>query len=313
MTARRARRGVGLRSRSVLVTTAALALVAGFVAGVWWAGRDAPPPTETPPTRAEPRPPARPVEQRPVVPDAPPPAAPAAPGPAPIRAAGGARVAIVIDDLGRSVADVENLAELGIPLSYGVLPFETRTAEVIDELNRRGAEVLCHLPMEPSNDADPGPGALTGDMSAGKLRRGTRSAVAATRGAVGVNNHMGSGLTANGRKMRPILEEVAALGLFFLDSRTSSETVGYSLALELGVPAAERQVFLDPDAEAETITLQFRRLLDLARRDGAAIGIGHPHPVTVEVLRRELPAALAAGYEFVPVSFLVNRTEGVLR
>jgi polysaccharide deacetylase 2 family uncharacterized protein YibQ len=241
------------------------------------------------------------------VPEEAPPRAPAAPAlPAP---PGGAAIALVIDDLGRSLDEVRDLAALDVPLTYAVLPFETRTGEVVAALAASRAEVLLHLPMEGRGGADPGPGALSASMSGDELAAGTRSALAAVPGAVGVNNHMGSVLTADGAAMRRVLAEIGGRGLYFLDSRTSAESVAFRTARELGVPAAERHVFLDPDPDPEAIRGQFRRLLALAAERGTAIAIGHPYPSTRAVLAEELPAALAIGYRFVPLSDLVAAAE----
>ena len=188
----------------------------------------------------------------------------------------GARVALVIDDLGRSVIQVEKLHQLGIPMSYAVLPFESKTSEVVEALKEHESEILCHLPMEPRNGANPGPGALTGNMSPGELAQATRSALVQIPQAAGVNNHMGSGLSTDPQAMRPILDVVAEQGLFYVDSRTSAESLGYRLALELGIPAAERQVFLDVVQEETMVRQQFRTLLETAQQRGAAIAIGHP-------------------------------------
>lgn len=226
---------------------------------------------------------------------------------APVR---GVRIALVIDDLGRSVDDLRPLAELGVPVTYAVLPFEEQTAEVIAELKGRKAEMLLHLPMEPKNGEDPGPGALRLGMSDEELRRLTVEALRAVPGVVGVNNHMGSGLSADGRSMHAVLGVLARRSLFFLDSRTSAESVGYRVARELGIPAAERQVFLDGDPRPEAIAAQFQRLLTMARTRGAAVAIGHPHPETLATLAAEVPKARELGYEFVPVSFLLDRPGG---
>jgi hypothetical protein len=194
-----------------------------------------------------------------------------------------------------------------VPLSYAVLPYEEKTAAVAAELRRRGAEILLHLPMQGQNGADPGPGALSTAMGDDELAAATRAALAAVPGAAGVNNHMGSVFTADERSMRAVLGVVAAQGLFFVDSRTSAASVAYRLAAALDVPAAERQVFLDPDPRPAAIRHQFARLLNLARERGSAVAIGHPHPPTLDVLREELPRARALGYELVPVSYLLDR------
>jgi polysaccharide deacetylase 2 family uncharacterized protein YibQ len=219
---------------------------------------------------------------------------------------GPARVALVIDDLGRSLEELDSLHRLGVPITYAVLPFESQTPEVVAALRRRHEEILCHLPMEPRRGGDPGPGALRAGMSQEQLRQSTLAAITAVPGAVGVNNHMGSGLSTDPASMASILGVLAPRGLFYLDSRTSAESVGYRVAASLGVPAAERQVFLDDDLHPEAIAAQFQRLLDLARSRGEAIAIGHPHPETLATLAAEVPRAQAAGFRFVQVSALLD-------
>ena len=232
------------------------------------------------------------------------------PAPRPPVADRPAYVALVIDDLGRRLEDVDALAGLGVELSYAVLPFEARTADVVARLRRDGAELLLHLPMEPDGAADPGPGALRRSMDEAELARLTRAALDAVPGAVGVNNHMGSALSEDDRAMRVILTQVGERDLFYLDSRTSARSVGFELARRNGIAAARRDVFLDGTLEEDAIRGQFHRLLEVAREGGAAVAIGHPHPETLAVLREEITRALALGYRFVPVSYVVERTGG---
>ena len=261
----------------------------------------APAPSSPPPT------PAPPVEPPPIYEEFPPEPTPAPTAVEPVPVApGAARVALVIDDLGRSLQDLDRLEAFGVPVSYAVLPFETLTAEVAAEISRRGHELLCHLPMEASTGANPGPGALLQGLPRRELAQRTRAALAAVPGAVGVNNHMGSSLTADAVALKPVLQVIKKRDLFFLDSRTSAESVGYREARRLGIPAAQRQVFLDGDPSPEAIRTQFHRLLAEARRSGAAIAIGHPYPSTLSILPGEIRQARDLGYEFVPVSYLLD-------
>jgi polysaccharide deacetylase 2 family uncharacterized protein YibQ len=221
-----------------------------------------------------------------------------------------ARVAVVIDDLGTSLDELRPLEGLGVPVTYAVLPYAEQTPQVVSELRGRKAEILLHLPMQPKNGENPGPGALLERMTDDELRQGTIAALKAVPGAVGVNNHMGSLLSSEEGPMNTVLEVIAERRLFFLDSRTSAGSVGYKVATQLGIPAAERQVFLDGDPSPEAIHTQFQRLLALARTHGAAIAIGHPHPTTLAMLTSEVPKAKAEGFEFVPVSYLLTRPGG---
>lgn len=216
------------------------------------------------------------------------------------------RIAIVIDDFGRSVQEVDAMNDLGIPVTFAVLPFEVRTGAVVDHLKKLDVEVILHLPMEPGNGKNPGLGALRASMTEDEIRKATRKAFRAVPIAAGVNNHMGSRLTAERAVMDVVMDEVAAQGVFFIDSRTSAESVAYQVALEKQIPSAERRVFLDTDPSEESILEQCHRLAQLAEKHGSAIAIGHPYDSTHSVLKTWL-AAEGRDFEFVPVSHLLDR------
>ena len=114
-------------------------------------------------------------------------------------------------------------------------------ADVVAALKERREEILLHLPMEPKNGEDPGPGALASAMGDEELRLHTVEALRAVDGAVGVNNHMGSALSADPRAMRAVLGVLARRKLFFLDSRTSAESmpIGTGAVRSMGVSARQ--------------------------------------------------------------------------
>lgn len=307
-------------SRSGTVRRWPLWLAAGLLAGLvfylwqseridgWIASLRSPAPVETADTDPPPQPPPpTPPDDRYDLPDVARQEPPAA-DKAVKRTTRAARIALVIDDLGRSVEDVDRIAALGVPITYAVLPFESSTNEVRERIAAGGHELICHLPMEPANGANPGPGALTSKMGRRQLAKATRRALEAVPGAVGVNNHMGSSLTADRRAMRAILKVIGNRGLYFLDSRTSADSVGFALAREMAIPSVERRVFLDGELTPEWVTGQFQRALEIARDDGAAVVIGHPHDVTLTTLEELIPEAAQAGYEFVEVSMLLERS-----
>lgn len=283
------------RSRTPLYVLAALlaAFAVGFLGGALWR-QPRPVPADVAAREATPRPAPAPRE----TPRVPPRATP--------RPAGG-RIALVIDDLGRRPSDLATIAALGVPVAHAVLPYEPHSAAMAAAAAAAGAEVLLHLPMEALDGEDPGPGALRLGMDDAALAAATRAALAAVPEAVGINNHMGSALSADRRAMAVVLGVARERGLFFLDSRTTAATVGFRLARELGVPAAERQVFLDDSLSAADIEAELERLRALALEEGSAIAIGHPHPVTFAQLAAEVPRAQAAGVRFVRLSELLAR------
>ena len=220
-------------------------------------------------------------------------------------------IAIVIDDAGVAQARTARAIELPAPLTIAFIPYSQNLKQQSRRARQNGHELLLHIPMEAdSNAVDPGPNALLTSLDGDEIMRRFRWALSRFDGYVGVNNHMGSKFMARADLVEPLLEEMNARGLMFLDSRTDSRTVGAALARGMDLPHASRQVFLDNDLDADTITGQLAELERVARRRGYAIAIGHPHDVTVDVLARWIPEARARGFDLVPVSAIVKLEYG---
>ena len=126
-------------------------------------------------------------------------------------------------------------------------------------------------------------------------------------GFVGVNNHMGSLFTENRSYMTSVLSELRRRGLFFMDSRTSPETVGIRLAQDLGMRWSARDVFLDNIRDADAIRRQLEEVERIALRNGRAIAIGHPYGETVDVLREWIASLPAKGLQLVTASSIVRQ------
>jgi hypothetical protein len=221
-------------------------------------------------------------------------------------------VAIVFDDAGGSLADVEAVIGIGRPVALAVLPGLAYSEEVARRARSAGLEVLLHLPVEAHDDAKAlGPGGVTVAMSDAEIQAAVRAGLTSVPGAVGVNNHMGSKGTADRRVVRAILEVVRDRHLFFLDSRTTVDTVVEPVAAELGVPVARRLVFLDNDEDETAIREQVRRLIAVARQRGAAIAIGHAQRLTPRVVAAMVGEIEGAGVAIVPVSTLMQTGRAV--
>ncbi|MFI5142405.1 MAG: divergent polysaccharide deacetylase family protein [Thermoanaerobaculales bacterium] len=202
-----------------------------------------------------------------------------------------ARLAIVLDDAGESLEIVQEVAKLPASVAVAVLPNATHSAEVARALSSLGREVLLHMPMEPvaNHGTGPGPGAVEVGLTEDAVRERLDSALATVAVAKGVNNHMGSRATADAATMRAVMIELHRRGLYFLDSRTTADTVAESEARANGVPALHRDIFLDVVGEPDAVQQALTQAMARAREKGSALAIGHVHPVTLAVLARELP------------------------
>jgi uncharacterized protein len=218
----------------------------------------------------------------------------------------GPRLAIIIDDLGYDTAAADTLLSLPYPLTVSVLPHLIHSADVAEEAHRRGYEVLLHLPME-SNAGE--------KSEAIELRRGASAADAerllagmldTVPHAAGVNNHQGSLATADAALMNALMPALRERDFFFIDSRTTAQTVAIQAAGRASVPSASRNVFLDDTETLDYVKQQLALAVRDAQKNGSAIAIGHPHAVTLRALGEMLPQIEGRGVTLVFASELVR-------
>ncbi|MGD2118418.1 MAG: divergent polysaccharide deacetylase family protein [Chromatiales bacterium] len=198
-------------------------------------------------------------------------------------------ISLIIDDLGNDAQVAEQALQLPGPIAYAILPGTPYDQVIALRARDLGKQVMLHIPMEAEHDKPLGPKALTSNMSEVDFKAVLQDALATVPNVAGLNNHMGSLLTQNADAMRWVMQVLKQQQLFFVDSRTSAHTVAESIANETGVRAMRRDVFLDHSREPKDIARQYRRLLQLAQRQGWATGIAHPYPETIEFLKFALP------------------------
>lgn len=212
------------------------------------------------------------------------------------------KVALIMDDMGYSLEAIETLKSLELPVTVSILPHSPYARETAEIARSSHLEVILHLPLEPINNSqevyDDG-GLILADMEEQEIIKLLNENFELVPFVTGMNNHMGSKITADNRLMTIILRSVLERNLFFIDSRTTSNSVAYNLAQKMGIPSAKRDVFLDGERNEDYINRKLQELFHRARRTGVAVGICHPHPETLKVLKNSFH--LVKEYKLQPV------------
>jgi polysaccharide deacetylase 2 family uncharacterized protein YibQ len=259
-----------------------------------------------PPEEAAVKPEAAPAETEPKAEPAPASKEPAAKAGKRIRG----YVALIVDDMGNSLEALDELLSLKEPLTVSVLPYSQYAQDTARIAHENNLEVLLHLPLESLNNNDATAdteGMILASMSPGEILQAFETSFARVPFADGVNNHMGSKFTADESLMRALLAPLKDKGLLFVDSRTTAKTVALDEALKMGIPAVKRDVFLDADADRSRIRGRLIELFRAAQKRGKAVGICHPFPETLQVLKSSFRLFENYGLEVVPVSMLVRK------
>lgn len=216
-------------------------------------------------------------------------------------------VAIIIDDLGYDKKIAKKLSNLDALLTFSILPHSPFQKSIARLSRDKGFGIMLHLPMEPLEypGVNPGPGTLLTSMTPDQLVRQLEKNLDAVPFIKGVNNHMGSKMTAESSQIYQIFSILKNRKLFFIDSRTTAESLCKPSARLFQIPFSQRDVFIDHLVEAQFIRKQLKELVRIAQENGYAVGIGHPHVLTYQVLHEMLPD-LQKKVELVPASEIVH-------
>jgi uncharacterized protein len=219
------------------------------------------------------------------------------------------QLAIVIDDFGNNMKGTEEMLDLPVPITVAIMPFLSSTEQDAKLAHEKGHEVIVHLPMEPKKGKKSwlGPGAITTDLSDEEVRKKVEEAIANVPHAVGMNHHMGSKVTEDERVMRIILEVCREKGLYYLDSKTTGNSVIPKIAKELSLPYLENSMFFDHVYTSRHVNKQASRLVKQLESHDKFIAIGHvgvTGDMVASALRSYIPQYQKQA-ELVPLSALV--------
>ncbi|MED5317217.1 MAG: divergent polysaccharide deacetylase family protein [Candidatus Neomarinimicrobiota bacterium] len=221
---------------------------------------------------------------------------------APIRVKG--KIGLIIDDFGYRNDEISvGFLHLGVNLTCAVIPGHAYSSSFGEKAVSRGHEVIVHMPMENvGENRGEEKFVLRVDMKPDAVKNRVYDALDQIPEAIGMNNHQGSQATADPGVMNSVAAVLKERNKFFIDSRTTPETVAESIMNNWKVPSARRNVFLDNDHDEEKIKRQLLSLVEIAERDGSAIGIGHVKQNTLNVLRKQIPELKRKGFKFEFVS-----------
>ncbi|QLF93289.1 divergent polysaccharide deacetylase family protein [Pseudomonas sp. ABC1] len=211
------------------------------------------------------------------------------------------RLTLVIDDLGQHPQRDQRVLALPGPVVLAIMPDTPHAASLARQAEAAGKTVILHLPMAPAG----GPYAWRPELSREQLQQRLDAALRAVPHVRGINNHMGSRMTEQQQAMGWLMRDLQRRHLFFLDSRTSPRTSAAAAAQEIGLASLSRDIFLDNDQAPEAIAERLRAAIALARKQGTAVVIGHPHAATLAVLERELPRLKEQGIDWIDIEQMI--------
>ena len=217
-------------------------------------------------------------------------------------------IVLVIDDFGYRNDNIsDGFLNLSIPITCAIIPGHTASKKFAEKAVSYGKEVIIHMPME-SENYSPGEDEykLLTSMTSELLENKLIQAFESLPEAIGMNNHQGSKATSDSKTMTVLASVLKDRGKYFIDSRTSSLTIGEKTMISFGVPTARRNIFLDNNNDLDKIEEQMNKLANSAKKNGVAVGLGHARKNTLSVIEKVVPDLLDKGFVFQFASKVVK-------
>lgn len=216
-----------------------------------------------------------------------------------------AQLIFVFDDGGQNISHLETFLQLPIPITIAVLPCLEYSKQSAQKIRNSKNELILHQPMQAINpNINPGPGAITPKMTEDEIIATLFRNINEIGPVAGMNNHEGSAVTADAEKMSVILKFASEEGIYFLDSRTNSQTKVPYISKQLGYSYYERNIFLDNEKTNQNALNELKKGLDFANKNGSVIMIGHIWSADFlpNFILEVLPELQEKGYTFCTVS-----------
>ncbi len=219
------------------------------------------------------------------------------------------RVAIVVTGLGlNETGTLEAVAKLPNDVTLAFAPYGRTLESTTAAARAEGHELFLEVPLEPFDypDNDPGPQTLlTGEPPRANLDK-LFWLMARFGGYAGIINNMGARFTASGGDFSPIMEELGARGLGYLDDGSSNRSLAPQLARTSSVPFSRADMQLDGNPAREPILEALTALEEKAMEGGQAIGLVTALPVSVDTVAEWAAGLDARGISLVPASALME-------
>jgi len=221
------------------------------------------------------------------------------------------KIVLIVDDVGWNPDIVARVRKINIPLTLAILPdspFGLRIAQQISKDKK--IDAILHIPLEPENsgyETNISHAYITTDMSDSEIREKVNQYIEKFRPYIsGINNHMGSKFTADKQKMEVLLQEIKGKKLTYIDSLTSTKSVGYRLSKQMGIPALKRDIFIDNSSDYLEIWKNLEAAAKMSETKSTVIAIGHARPTTLKVIEEKIPELISQGYQFVLIKEVIQ-------
>lgn len=220
------------------------------------------------------------------------------------------RIALIISNLGLSDTYTKATLELlpeDITLSFShVAP---RLKSWVREARQKGHEILLDIPMEPIGFPKNDPGRATLLTSSNEVENLNRleHIMKQAGGYVGLLGTLGTKFMLHSETFLPVLRSIKQRGLIYVDSRSTSRSLGPELASSIQLPKAFNNVFVDKEPSQEKIKNKLDELERIALKRRFAVGIAQPLPITIEILSQWTKELKTKQIALAPITAIVDK------
>ena len=196
---------------------------------------------------------------------------------------GRAKLVLIIDDVA-TFEHASMVKSIGLKITPSIFP-ATKTHPDTPNIARTFEFYMIHLPMQAKHFDSPEIGTLTINESFESMHEKIKKIRKDFPRAKYTNNHTGSRFTSDYDAMDKAYRALIEQGFIFVDSKTIAQTAVARAAKKYNQPYISRDIFLDDEPSAAAVRRELVAAVNLAKKRGYAIAIGHPKKNTIAVIK----------------------------
>lgn len=215
------------------------------------------------------------------------------------------KIAIMLGGMGLNAKLTKKAVdELPGDVTLGFAPYGENLQDQVNRARARGHEIMLQVPMEPVGfpASNPGPKTLLSDATAQENLEALRWHMSRFAGYSGITNYMGTRLLVTEEALKPVMQEVRARGLVYLEDATVNLSVSPKVVQAVKLPMQRAGTVIDADPTPAAIAEALARVEQEAIRNGSAIATGSGLAVTIETVAEWTKTLQEKGILLVPLS-----------
>ncbi|MDC0864982.1 divergent polysaccharide deacetylase family protein [Rickettsiaceae bacterium] len=217
------------------------------------------------------------------------------------------KIAIIVTNLGINRKSTESAMTLPIECGFGFLPYTNNLKPLLHKAKAEGYEIYLYLPLASDNIPNKKKKySLSSNLSNTENLSRLDAILNSQSNYDGVYSSYKEIFTSNTKSLDMLHEALDTRNLSLVFGKGTAKNTINSKKTNSNI--INPDLIIDTKQDEEFITAQLENLVEIAKKNGTALGYANGFPITIETIKKWYKMLTKHGVELVPISKLQKNT-----